>query len=322
MLYFRRLETPPAAGFNSWTQILTDWAVSRVWLASATPRCLEGRPDLATPFVAEIGAAIRQRQLHRWAAQVDLAQAQATEPALDTAGGPAYLALRDEMESAQSDFISAWRAQPAVDAGGPKAVDALQSRMRQLQEAFKDIRLRNESAVNQARRAAAEAFWTSRNEGVIPDTYFADEPVHAVAARIARIHPPWWGDFHRRLQQVFSQGHPANGCLLDALPGLRRQATKMTMEATVNGWWQSNHARWGRPAGDEPQYRMLSQRAEKKARELVCWFEATAPGYLSDPAKRATLHADLTERLREADPWSVAAPGSRMQLPWGEHGVN
>lgn len=318
----RRLETSLPAGFSSWTQILTDWAVSRVWLASTLPRCLEGRPDLAAPFVAEIGAAIRQRHFHRWAAKVDLAQEQVTEPTLDTAGGPAYLALRDEMESAQSEYLSAWSAQRSGKAEAQESAAALCSRMERLQVAFEDTRRRNERAVEKARRVAAEAFWAGRDPSVISDTYFADEPVHAVAARMARIHPPWWGRFHHRLQRAFVPGHPADGCLLDALPDLRRQAKRMTMEATVGGWWQENHARWGRFVGQEPHYPVLSQRAEKKAGELVSWFDAAAPGYLVNETVRITLHAGLSERLGGADPWTVAAPGSRSMLPWGEHGPN
>jgi len=309
-------------GFASWTQILTDWAVSRVWLASAHPRCLEGRPELAAPFVAEIGAAIRQRQLHRWAAQIDLAQAQATEPAFDTAGGPAYLSLRNEMESAQADFFSAWSVERSGRADEPETAAALRKKMERLQGAFKDTRLHNERAVKEARRAAAKAFWASRDPSLITDAYFADEPMHAVAARMARIHPPWWGAFHGRLQQRFAHGHPAEGYLLDELPGLRRQATKLTVEATVTAWWQDSHARWGRFVEDEPHYRMLALRADKKARELVRWFDSTAPGYLADPAVRVSLHAGLTDRLREADPWSVPAPDSRSMLSWGEHGPN
>lgn len=320
--HIRHLETPLPPGFNSWTQILTDWAVSRVWLASTLPRCLEGRPDLAAPFVAEIGAAIRRRQFHRWASKVDLAQEQATEPALDTAGGPAYLALRDEMESAQSKYLSAWTAQRSGKVEAQESVAALCHRMEQLQIAFEDIRRRNEGAVEKARRAAAEAFWAERDPSVISDTYFADEPIYSVAARLARIHPPWWGRFHHRLQRAFVPGHPADGCLLDALPGLRRQAKRMTMEATVGGWWQANHARWGRFVPAEPHYPVLAQRAEKKSHELVRWFDATAPGYLANKAVRTTLHADLSERLGEVDPWPVPAPGSRTPLPWGEHGPN
>lgn len=318
----QHLETPLPRGFNSWTQILTDWAVSRVWQASTLPRCLEGRQDLAAPFVAEIGAAIRWRQFHRWAAQVDLAQEQATEPALNAAGGPAYLALRDEMESAQSDYLSAWRAQRSGKAEAQESVVALCNQVERLQVAFEDIRRRNQGAAKKARRGAAEAFWAGRAPSVISDTYFADEPVHAVAARMARIHPPWWGRFHHRLQGVFTSGHPADGCLLDALPDLRRQAKRMTMAATVGGWWQENHARWGRFVQAEPHYPVLAQRAEKKARELVRWFDATAPGYLANEAVRTTLHADLLERLGGADPWPVSAPGSRTPFPWGEHGPN
>lgn len=316
------LDTPLPHGFNSWTQILTDWAVHRVWLGAKAPPCLKDHRDLAAPFVTEIGAAIRRRQFQRWAAQIDLAQAQATEPALDAAGGPAYLALRDEMESVQSDYLSAWRDKRSGKTEVPEPLATLRNRMERLHFAFENTRLRNERAAREAQQAAAKAFWAARDPSVIPDTYFSDEPAHAVAARLARIHPPWWGGFHRRLQRIFTNGHPADGCLLDALPGLRRQARKMTMEAMVSGWWQDNHARWGHFDEDEPHYPVLSQRAVKKARGLVSWFDATAPGYLVDQASRVTLHADLAERLREADPWPVPAFGSRTQLPWGEHGAN
>jgi hypothetical protein len=60
----------------------------------------------------------------------------------------------------------------------------------------------------------------------------------------------------------------------------------------------------------------------KKTRELIRWFNSTAPGYLSDQTVRVSLHAALTERLREADPWSVPAPDSRSMLAWSEHGLN
>lgn len=310
-------------GFASWTQILTDWAVSRVWLAADRPRCLADRPELAAPFVAEIGAAIRQRQLHRWGGRLDHAQQQVTEPAFDSAGGPAYQSLRYEMEAAQSDYFSAWCAQRRSGrADEPETVEVLRGKMEQLQAAFKGTRRRSEPLVDKARRAAAKAFWASRDPRVITDTYFADEPMHTVAARMSRIHPPWWGAFHHRLQQVFAHGHPAEGYLLDELPGLRRQATKLTVEATVTGWWQNNRDRWGWYTETEPHYRMLSLRTGKKARKLVCWFNATAPGFLTDQAVRVSLQADLTQRLREADPWSVSAPDSRSMLPWGEHGAN
>jgi hypothetical protein len=37
---------------------------------------------------------------------------------------------------------------------------------------------------------------------------------------------------------------------------------------------------------------------------------------------RVSLHAALTERLCEADPWSVPAPDARTLTTWGEHGMN
>ncbi len=325
MLWSTFLNSTLPTGFSSWTQVLTDWAVSRVWLASDRPRCLEDCPDLAAPFVAEIGAAIRQRRFHRWAGLLDFTQEQVTEPAFDEAGGPAYQALRDAMETAQFDYFSELCAQRSGRADKPETVVVLRGKMEQLQAAFESTRRRNEPLVTEARRTAARAFWASRDPRVITDTYFADEPMHASAARMSRIHPPWWGLFHRRLQQTFARGHPAEGYLLDELPGLRRHVTKrskLKLEATVSNWWQNNRSRWGWYAEAEPHYRMLSQRAGDKARELISWFDATAPGYLTDQAVRVSLQATLAERLCEADPWSVPAPDGRSMLLWGEHGAN
>ncbi len=312
-------------GFNSWTQVLSDWAVSRAWLATKTPPCLKDRPELAAPFVTEISAAIRHRQLHRWVGRLDFAQERVTEPAFEEAGGPAYLALRAEMESAQHAYCSAWSAQRSEGADESEAVVTLESRMKHLQAEFDKMRKLLEPDVEEIRRETAKAFWATRNPRIITDTYFADEPMHATAARMARIHPPWWGAFHRRLQQAFARGHPAEGYLHDALPGLRREASKrskLKLEGTVALWWETNQQRWGWYANKEPHYRVLSDRADDKAKELISWVNSTAPGYLSDQAVRVSLHAALTERLRESDPWSVPAPDCRSMLAWSEHGLN
>jgi hypothetical protein len=312
-------------GFNSWTQVLADWAVSRVWLATKVPLCLKDRPELGAPFVTEVSAAIRHRQLHRWVGRLDFTQEQVTEPAFDEVGGLAYQALREEMESAQQAYFSIWRAQRSDAALALEPVEELRHKMERLQAAYENTRSKHKPQVETVRRKAARDFWSTRDPRVITDTYFADEPMHAVAARLARIHPPWWGAFHRRLQRISRNGHPAEGYLLDALPGLRRQVTKrtkLTVEGTVLQWWQDNQHRWGWYAEKEPHYRMLSKRTGKKTRELIRWFKSTAPGYLTDQTVRVSLHAALTERLREADPWSVPAPDSRSMLAWSEHGLN
>ena len=299
--------------------------MSRVWLASKVPPCLKERPELAAPFVTEISAAIHHRQLHRWVGRLDFAQEQVTEPAFEAAGGPAYQALRAEMGSAQHAYLSAWRAQCPGGADDSETVVTLRKRMEQLQAAFYETRGRHKSHVEKIRRETAKAFWATRNPRVITDTYFADEPTYATTTRMARIHPPWWGAFHRRLQQTFARGHPAEGYLHDALPGLRREVTKrskLKLEGTVALWWETNQQRWGWYAKKEPHYRVLSDRAGDKAKELIRWINSTAPGYLSDQAVRVSLHAALTERLREADPWSVPAPDGRSILAWSEHGLN
>jgi hypothetical protein len=314
------------SGFNSWTQVLTDWAVSRVWLAVKAPPCLKGRPELAAPFVAEVGAAIRLRQLQRWPSQVELEQAKVTEPAYDQAGGSAYRALRTEMDSVLNDYLSVWRVQRFGDTRAVAVFEELRARKERLDAAFAATRSRNTPMVNEARKLAAKTYWTAHDRRVLADTCFADEPSHTVIARMARIHPPWWGAFHGRLQKIFAHGHPAEGCLLDALPALRCEAdkrSKLTMEATVAGWWLDRQDHWGWYADKEPHYRMITERARtKKTPELIDWFDSTAPGYLADQTVRVSLHAALTERLCEADPWSVPAPDGRSMLAWSEHGMN
>jgi hypothetical protein len=53
------------AGLDSWAQVFTDLRVSAAFDASPVPRCMLLHPELAAPFVAEISAAIRGKQLHR-----------------------------------------------------------------------------------------------------------------------------------------------------------------------------------------------------------------------------------------------------------------
>lgn len=310
-------------GFNTWTQVLSDWAVSRVWRATKIPPCLEGRPELAAPFVAEISAAIRHRQIPRWADCFAFEQTRATVPAFDRAGGPAYAAHWPEMRSAQLSFFSDWHVARSDEVEAP-VFDPLSRKP--LQTDYDGTRSQHEPVALQAAKNTSRASWHAHDPRVITDTYFADEPPHAPAARMARIHPPWWGAFHLRLQKAFRQGHPAEGHLLDALPEVRRQAgkrSKLTLEATVSHWWQDHHDRLGWYCKQEPHYRMIARRAAKrKAPQLIRWLDRTAPGYRLDQSVRVALHAELAERLRVSDPQSVAAPSAATMLPWGEHGAN
>ncbi len=310
-------------GFNSWTQVLTDWAVSRVWLAARTPGCLADRPELAAPFVTEISAAIRHRQIPRWAGCLALVQAKATEPTFDRVGDPADAALRPEIGSAQLSFFSDWHVARSGEVEAPVFAPLSQKSQ---QTDYEGTRLQHEPSARQAAKDAARTFWQTRDPRVITDTYFADEPLHAPAARLARIHPPWWGAFHLRLQKAFRNGHPAEGHLLDALPEVRRQAgkrSKLTLEATVSLWWQDHQDRLGWYCKQEPHYRMIARRAaKKKAPQLIQWLDRIAPGYRLDQSVRVALHAELAARLRASDPQSVAIPSAATTLPWGEHGPN
>gem|GEM_PF-5700772 len=103
--------------FDSWAQVFTDLRVSEAFKASPLPRCLAPHPELAAPFVAEVGAAIREKQLHRRPVEVLVRRESVVEPAHERTGGPDYIALRNAMESAQANYFAERRA----DAGERKA---------------------------------------------------------------------------------------------------------------------------------------------------------------------------------------------------------
>lgn len=296
---------------------MTDWAVSRAYTGIGPPECLKGHPELAVPFVATISAAIREKQLHRAVVEAILVQEQATEPAYDEAGGPAYLRLREAMEAAQNEYFEASRP---LRRGEPAKMDvaATRARMVELQTDFDRTRDQHAEFVHAARSTAARQFWSKRPTRGLPDTFFADVPFSALASRIARIHPVWWGGFFGRLQQALAFGHPAEGELLDRLPGLRKAATKKTLAAVIDEWRAEHNDQWGWYG--EVHYRMLAIRSAKKAACLTHWFNARAPGYLTSEARRFALQLDLADHLAGVDPWIV--PARDAQSPLSEHGPN
>jgi hypothetical protein len=317
----RFLQLTLPTGFHSWTQVLTDWGVSRAYQQAAhPPRCFAARPELAAPFVADVSAAIREKQLHRRAVQVALVCQSVTEPAHDRSGGTAYLDLRSAMGTAQDRYLSAYRTRHASDDGSTSPeLNPLRAEMEQHQTAFLTARRRHEPFVQNTRAASARAYWSTLPARGLPDTFFADAAAHTAPARMQRIHPPWWGPFLGRLQHSFEHGHPAEGCLLDALPRLRQDAKKKTLAALITEWREENADRWGWYANTH--YRMLSLRAAKKAAQVTTWFNARAPGYLTNEAVRLSLHTELADRLAASDPWSVSPP-SGLNALFSEHGRN
>ncbi|MBP6506423.1 MAG: hypothetical protein KA257_02560 [Opitutaceae bacterium] len=287
-------------GFRSWTQVLIDWAVRRAYLQTRRPpTCFAKHPELAAPFVSEVGAAISQKRLHRQAVQVDLICASVIEPTYEQAGGPAYLELRTAMEAVQKRFI---RLHHSV----PRDLNPHRDEMERYQAAFSAAQSNFRPPVDKAQQAAVHGYWATRPTQSIPDTFFADAAPHTAAARMQRMHPPWWGSFLGRLQKTLRHGHPAEGFLLDELPHLRRKAKKHTLEATIEDWRNENNDRLG--WYQKGHYTMLPLRTAKKAKQLTQWFNACAPGYLTSEVVRFELHAQLAERLAETDPWSVPVP--------------
>jgi len=308
-------------GFDSWTQVLTDWGVSRAYASFSPPCCFRDRPELAAPFVAEIGAAIREKALGQSARQIALLHARVTESAYDQAGGSDYRATRRIMEAAQERYFAVWRHhRTSRSEWAAPEFAALQREKDQAQAAYHAVRRRHEPFVRETQAAAARAYWSSRRVRGIPDTFFSDATLSSTPARMQRIHPPWWGVFFGKLQKPLAHGHLAEGYLLDALPQLRAMAIKKTLAAMIDEWHQANAPHWG---WDRPsQYRMLAKRAGDKAGHLTRWFNARAPGYLTDRDVKRSLHADLAKRLAAADPWSVPLPAGRPAFFRREHGLN
>ncbi len=308
--------------YNSWSQVLIDWGVSRAYLQTEhAPRCFTAQPELAAAFVAEVGAIILAKQLQHRATEVAIACQSVTEPTHDRVGGTPYLEQRTVMEAAQDRYLAAYRDDRTTENDSIMlSLQTLRSIMEQHQDRYYSLRRQHEPEVRKNRQQCAHKYWSVRPVRGIPDTFFADVLPHSAVARMQRIHPPWWGMFLGRLQKILIYGHPAEGYLLDELPRLRGKATKKTLEAVITEWQEKNADRWG--WYEQTHYLMLALRAAKKATQLTCWFNACAPGYLSSETMQATMRTDLAEHLAAHDPWALPVHDSRTSWCWGEHGLN
>ena len=298
-------------GFDSWAQVFTDWRVSRAFEASPRPRCLVDQPELAAPFVAEIGRAIRDKQLRCRPVELAIHREAVVEPAYERSGGTAYVVLRQAMESAQENYVAQLRGNIAD--GESTGHTVLRTEVERLQSAFFASRQRHEPVVAQARLASVQGYWAKNQPRGMDDTFFADAPTDSAPVRMSRIDPGWWWrSFFTHLQQEFAKHHSADGCFLDALPTLRAQATKKTLAALIAEWSEARADAWG---WDGPgHYRMLANRAEPKAKTLAGWFNQRAPGYLHDEKTRRSLHTRLTEFLTRQDPWAKLLASERNYL--------
>jgi hypothetical protein len=306
--------------YTSWTQVLTDWRVSSVYPVSDPPACLQDRLELAAPLVAAIAAFFRERQFQRHPGMVAMLQDQAAESVCAQAGGRVYADIAAAMQAAQDRYLSARCRRSTRSATAATKLARLRAEMEQHQTAFHAARRACEPKVASARSNAARQYWSANPAIDIPDTFFADAPVHSVPARLQRIHPPWWGGFLSRLQKSFSSGHPAEGRLLDELPRLRQERLHLKLSARLAEWHEAHADQWG--LYTTIHYRMVADRAADKAAWVTAWFETTAPGYLADENRRLALHQSLMERLAAADPWAVAMPALHLSPGLSEHGPN
>lgn len=299
------------ASFDSWAQVLTDWKVIGVVNSCPRPKCFAEHPEMAAPFVAEISAAIREKQLRRRPVAVAIHRESVTEPTYDRLGGPGYVALRCQMEAAQDRYIHRSRSTSAVaDHDSPAALRRV---MEQFQYDFQSIRRRHEPQVEQARAASVRAFWAAHSARGLGDDFFNDLPFDHSVSRLSRIEPAWWWrSCFAGLQARLAKHHAADGCLLDALPSLRANAKKKTLDAVVSEWCDDHRHKfgWDRPG----HYRMLADRAEAKARTVTAWFDQRAPGCLNDNSVRESLHAQLANHLAKLDPFATHIEPQRLLL--------
>lgn len=283
--------------FTSWSQVLTDWHVCGALAKSRLPPSLASHPELAAPLVAEIGRAIRVQQVDRQSIQTALVRERVVEPAYDDAGGPDYAAVRHAMEQAQDRYISFLRteAKSAV-------LHVALTEMERLQAGYFAIRQRHTPQVAQAQKEALRRYWSETTSRGLRDDFFADCPADSIPALMSRIEPAWWWrEFFLFLQHRCQRFHAADGVFLDHLPTIRAQVSVKKLSAEVAEWSKGMSDRWG---WDGPgHYRMLADRAAAKARTLHEWYEACAPGYLTDEDVRCPLHCRLIGLLASRDPW-------------------
>jgi hypothetical protein len=298
-------------GFDSWAQVFTDLPVSRAFEASPTARCFVSHPELAAPLVAEIGAAIRDKQLHRRPVEAMIRREAVIEPTHDRLGGPDYAALRAAMEGAQESYMRCPRS-----SASDREVDldqSLRADVDRFQSAYFAARQRHAVLVAQTRHAAARDYWASIRTRGLDDDFFNDFPDDSVAARISRVEPAWWWrSFFAKLQIECTDHHAADGWFVDAIPTLRAGARKKKLAAAIAEWCETRADDWGWQA--PRHYRMLALRAVPKATILASWFERRAPGYLRDQKIRQLLHARLALFLGGLDPMAKIRAAERNGL--------
>jgi hypothetical protein len=311
MIQYPSLQPTLPTGFDSWAQVFTDLRVSEAFKTSPMPRCLARQPELAAPFVAEIGAAIRDKQLHRRPVEVMVRCECVVEPSHERIGGPDFVALRNAMESAQENYFASRRT--CSRDRDASLIHSLPAEVSRAQSAYAAMRERHRPFVEQSRRAAARDYWANIRARGLDDDFFADLPADSIIARMSRIEPAWWWrSFFTKLQIECADHHAADGCFVDAIPILRAGARKKKLAATITEWCEARADDWG---WDAPRhYRMLALRAEPKAKRLVDWFDQRAPAYLSDPNLRQSLHAHLALLLSALDPMATVFAAERDGL--------
>ncbi|MBI5693759.1 MAG: hypothetical protein HZC55_27105 [Verrucomicrobia bacterium] len=293
--------------FTSWSQVLTDWHVCGALAKSGLPPSLASHPELAAPFVAEIGRAICVQQIDRQSIQTALVRERVVEPTYNAAGGPDYVAVCHAMEQSQNRYVSFW----PTNISSPDAIVS-RTEMERLQTEYFAIRHRHAPQVAEAQNAALQHYWSNKSGRGLGDDFFADSGTDSIPALMSRGDPSWWWrKFFFRLQRRCQRFHAADGVFLDHLPAIRARISAKKLSAEVAEWSRSMSNRWG---WDGPgHYRMLADRTAAKARTLREWYETCAPGYLTDEDVRGSLDSRLVALLKSRDPWNRVIPGRMIE---------
>jgi hypothetical protein len=245
---------------------------------------LKNFPHLGAALVAEVAEAIREYQQVERVARANITAQQVFEPTIERLGGEEHRRkYAAEEECTEPCFTPAHRR--------PSGDELLRGSLAYATEAVLGARARLEPLAEIARHATASEYWASNPARQIPDAIFAGLAADSAIAMAARAHPPWWGRFLSEIQRTLVHFHPAAGLLIDSLPALRASAIKKTLEAVVAEWCEENADRWG--LYEQIHYRMVADRAAKKAVLIERWFAESAPGYLNDVDLRCRLHEQL-----------------------------
>jgi hypothetical protein len=279
------------------------------WRRRSYRASLASQPELAAPFVAEVGRAIRLQELDRQSIRTALMRERIVEPTYDTAGGPDYIAVRNAMEQSQDRYISFLRteARSAVLQSGANRNGASPGWL-----------LCDSPTPHAAGRAGSERSPASLLVPKATSRGTGRRLLRRLSGRFDSV-----PDEPHRTSVVVARVFPLSATSVSAVSCSRRDvlgpsahafapesASRSCRRKSPNGRRVCRTDGAGMVPG---HYRMLADRAAAKARSLLEWYETCAPGYLTDEDVRGSLHSRLISLLDSRDPWKPLVSGRMIE---------